>query len=442
MTIVDTNTESEYNPANFESELDDLKDEMQSAFASGDAERIAKAEEKITAFSMKGVAPIEAPAPQEGIPVPNQPGEVPAEGQNTSESGESNASGTEVTSAKDGAPNSSEPTPKESPSPTDDWLNSLDPAIRAQVERKLVEAQQAKEYHEQFVRSQQGRLQAFQRKAEEAEAKRKELEARLKNDGAAPAQQPATQPTANRAKIEELTAKINRVKSTDPELADLLETTRDALIQVEESTKALQAQPTSNRDLEELKQAFERQRQEQIVEMERQRLNSLVPQATEILDYMYYTPVANRPFNTKDSAGRPAWSPWVEFVNQLPPALQQAADDANADTYAYLLRDLYTPWAQRYNAAHGFTQQTPQDNTTPAVSTPASDPRAAAVAASRQAKVVTTAASPAKSTPPPTKEVSFEELLRNPPANMTPDQYEELKDKATRYFLEQNTKRK
>jgi hypothetical protein len=140
-----------------------------------------------------------------------------------------------------------------------------------------------------------------------------------------------------------------------------------------------------------------------VVNSERNRLEQMVPGALQVLDYV---------------DPKTGWSPWNEFLNSLPPTLQQAANDANADTYAYLM-PLYGQWAERYNAAHGYVQQ--QQSSTQQPNTPEVDPRAAQVQQARQARLTTSAAAPARSAPPPGHKPSLEERIKNPPPPGTPE---------------------
>lgn len=302
--------------------------------------------------------------------------------------------------AKDGAT---------TPSAEEEWLNSLDPSVRKIVEQRLSEERKAREYHEQRYRSETGRQAALQRKLEEERKARSELEQKLR-DGAVsqpsnPTATPANTQTATSRKIQELNEKIAKLRGPDPELADLLETTRDALLETQQNISA-SVPKVDMSAVEELKAKIAKQEFEMVVNSERTRLEQMVPGALQVLDYV---------------DPKTGWSPWSEFVNSLPPTLQQAANDANADTYAYLM-PLYGQWAERYNAAHGYTQQPQQTthNTQTEV-----DPRAAQVQQARQAKLTTSAAAPARSTPPPAHKPSLEERRKNPPPYGTPE-YEAL----------------
>lgn len=393
-TNVDTSTNQVYNTGqqaspssdDLEARKSELIERYSATLEQGTAEEIEKVEREIKVFLGEEAHPIaeEAPVPEESPAQPSQP------------------TNTEATpSAKDGAPSTSA-----SNENGEEWLASLDPKVREIVLQKLDNERKAREYHEQRYKSDIGRISAYQRKAEEAEKAKQELERKLREGVTAqPADQPAStvSQTATARKIQELNERITKLKGTDPELADVLETTRDALLE----TQQLLASSVPKVDLssvEELKQKIAYQEQEMLIQNERARLEQMVPGALNVIDYV---------------DPKTKWSPWQEFVSSLPPALSTAANDANADTYAYLM-PMYVQWAERYNAAHGFVQQPVQDDQ-PVVSQANVDPRAAQVQQARQQKLTTSAAAPAKSSPPPAYKPSLEERMKNPPAPGTPE---------------------
>jgi hypothetical protein len=398
---LDNQTEQQYNqsqsPDTPAAELsreelqNQLAEKYEQVLLSNNLEEIAKVEEELQKF-LGGGGGVESSVKVDEPEVPpanteaNQSTTVPAEG---------------GTSAKEGATSQSEPS-----NPNEDWLHSLDPSVRKIVEERLEQERKAREYHEQRYRSEIGRQTAFQKKYEEERKQREQLEQRLR-DGAVsqpsnPTATPANTQTANARKIQELTDKIARVKGTDPELADLLELTRDALVETQQQLLAAVPQVDLS-TVEELKAKIAKQEFEMVVNSERNRLEQMVPGALQVLDYV---------------DPKTGWSPWNEFLNSLPPTLQQAANDANADTYAYLM-PLYGQWAERYNAAHGYVQQ--QQSSTQQPNTPEVDPRAAQVQQARQARLTTSAAAPARSAPPPGHKPSLEERIKNPPPPGTPE---------------------
>jgi hypothetical protein len=398
---IDNQTEQQYNqsqsPDTPAAELsreelqNQLAEKYEQVLLSNNLEEIAKVEEELQKF-LGGGGGVESSVKVDEPEVPpanteaNQSTTVPAEG---------------GTSAKEGATSQSEPS-----NPNEDWLHSLDPSVRKIVEERLEQERKAREYHEQRYRSEIGRQTAFQKKYEEERKAREQLEQKLR-DGAVsqpsnPTATPANTQTANARKIQELTDKIARVKGTDPELADLLELTRDALVETQQQLLAAVPQVDLS-TVEELKAKIAKQEFEMVVNSERNRLEQMVPGALQVLDYV---------------DPKTGWSPWNEFLNSLPPTLQQAANDANADTYAYLM-PLYGQWAERYNAAHGYVQQ--QQSSTQQPNTPEVDPRAAQVQQARQARLTTSAAAPARSAPPPGHKPSLEERIKNPPPPGTPE---------------------
>lgn len=384
--VYNTDQQASPNGDDLEARKSELIERYSATLEQGTAEEIEKVEREIKIFLGE-----EAPPPAEEAQVPETP---PAheEGQ------------TPNTEATQGATDGATPASTSNEN-GEEWLASLDPKVREIVLQKLDQERKAREYHEQRYKSDIGRISAYQRKAEEAEKAKQELERKLREGvPAQPAnQQPATPvaQTATARKIQELNERITKLKGTDPELADVLETTRDALLE----TQQLMASSVPKVDLssvEELKQKIAYQEQEMLIQNERARLEQMVPGALNVIDYV---------------DPKTKWSPWQEFVSSLPPALSTAANDANADTYAYLM-PMYVQWAERYNAAHGFVhQQQPSEVQQP----PAVDPRAAQVQQARQQKLTTSAAAPAKSSPPPAYKPSLEERMKNPPAPGTPE---------------------
>lgn len=372
-----------------------LAEKYEQVLLSNNLEEIAKVEEELQKFLGGGGNVAESAAqgnnepetsPAEPVATQTQTEPAPAEGS---------------TSAKEGA--TSQP---EQSNPNEDWLNSLAPNVRKLVEERLEQERKAREYHEQRYRSEVGRQTAFQKKYEEERKAREQLEQKLR-DGAVsqpsnPTATPANTQTATAKKIQELNEKIARVKNTDSELADLLETTRDALLE----TQQLMASSVPKVDMsavEELKAKLAEQEEARLIEQSRFELERQMPGALSLLDYV--DPKTN-------------WSPWQQFLQEMPEHLQRwyRADPLSPHIHKELLKNYYPEWASQYNAAHGYVQQQPQQPTQPEV-----DPRAAQVQQARQAKLTTSAAQPARSAPPPGHKPSLEERIKNPPPPGTPE---------------------
>lgn len=383
--VYNTDQQASPNGDDLEARKSELIERYSATLEQGTAEEIEKVEREIKIFLGEEAPPLAEEAQVPETPPAHQEGQTP---------------NTEATQgATDGAPPASNENGEE-------WLASLDPKVREIVLQKLDTERKAREYHEQRYKSDIGRTNAYQRKYEDERKAREELERKLREGvPSQPAnQQPATPvaQTATARKIQELNERITKLKGTDPELADVLETTRDALLE----TQQLMASSVPKVDMssvEELKQKIAHQEQEMLIQNERARLEYLVPGALNVIDYV---------------DPKTKWSPWQEFVSSLPPALSTAANDANADTYAHLM-PMYVQWAERYNAAHGFVQ--PAQEAQQAVSQTNVDPRAAQVQHARQQKLTTSAAAPAKSSPPPAYKPSLEERMKNPPAPGTPE---------------------
>jgi hypothetical protein len=373
-----------------------LTEKYQQVLLSNNLEEISKVEEELQKFlgggGVESSAKVDEPENPPANTEANQSTTTPAEGS---------------TSAKEGATSQ-----QGANNPNEDWLNSLDPSVRKIVEQRLTEERKAREYHEQRYRSEVGRQTAFQRKYEDERKAREQLEQKLR-DGAAsqpsnPTATPANAQTAS-AKVQALTDQINRLRTSDPELASVLEVSRDALIETQQQLLA-SVPKVDMSAVEELKEKLAKQEFEMVVQSERTRLEQLAPGSLQVIDYV---------------DPKTGWSPWNEFLGSLPPTLQQAANDANADTYAFLMQH-YGQWAERYNAAHGYIQ--PQQP----VAQHEVDPRAAQVQQARQAKLTTSAAQPARSAPPAGHKPSLEERIKNPPPPGTPefDAFLEEMDKA------------
>jgi hypothetical protein len=230
---LDNQTEQQYNqpqsPEESNTELsreelqNQLTEKYEQVLLSNNLEEITKVEEELQKFLNSGSG-VESSA-KVGEP------EVPPANTEANQSTTTPAEG--GTSAKEGATSQ-----QQSSNPNEDWLNSLDPSVRKIVEDKLETERKAREYHEQRYRSEVGRQTAFQKKYEEERKAREQLELKLR-DGAVsqpsnPTATPANTQTATAKKTQELTEKIARVKNTDSELADLLETTRDALLETQQ----------------------------------------------------------------------------------------------------------------------------------------------------------------------------------------------------------------
>jgi hypothetical protein len=397
--VVDNSTQMGYT----QDQYDELQDRYYAALESGDDEKITQIELEINKVT-GGSPPDSAPTPD---PV--------ASAEATGSMEEGSATETQPPSTTEGAPPAKDGgTP--SNEATEAWLESLDPKVREIVLEKLNTERKAREYHEQKYKSDIGRITAYKDKYENERKTREQLEAKLNMNAAQPVQQPAATTAASNdlsasenAKLKALNERISSMKNTDPELADALTLIRDSFLEeIGKRPTATNTPSAIDPSILKFKEEFEQQKFELQVERERYELEKRVPGALMVIDY-------------RDQKG---WSPWLEFVEHLPGKLKEAAYEPSADNYEMLM-PLYIQWAERYNAAHGYTQ--PKAEEPQAV-----DPRAAQVQASRQAKMVTgAAAAPVKSSPPPAgREPTIEDLIQS--ANgMHPDspEYQAIQDK-------------
>ena len=395
--VVDNSTQMGYT----QDQYDELQDRHYAALERGDEKEIAQIKSEIDRIT-GGSPPDSAPTPD---PV--------ASAEATGSMEEGSATETQPPSTTEGAPPAKDGgTP--SNEATEEWLESLDPKVREIVLERLNTERKAREYHEQKYKSDIGRITAYKDKYENERKTREQLEAQLKTNAAQPVQQPAAPAASDlsaseNAKLKALNERISSMKNTDPELADALTLIRDSFLEeIGKRPTATNTPPAIDPSILKFKEEFEQQKFELQVERERYELEKRVPGALMVIDY-------------RDQKG---WSPWLEFVEHLPGKLKEAAYEPSADNYEMLM-PLYIQWAERYNAAHGYTQ--------PKVEEPqAVDPRAAQVQASRQAKMVTgAAAAPVKSSPPPAgREPTIEDLIQS--ANgMHPDspEYQAIQDK-------------
>lgn len=346
---IDKSEDLQYNPAQ---DSESAQEAYREALVSGNADEIARTEALLKKYL----------EPQDKEPIaevtPPQAEAAPAEPSKEAEQQEP---------AKDGGAS------------TSNWLDTLSPEIKANVEQLIAQNQ----YLDQYKRSNEGRVAGLQRKADEEARKAKELEARM-----AQLTQPQTaQDKATVSKITYLTDRINKVKSTDPELAELLELTRDALLEQAESVKG----SVPNVDIQEiitLKERLAQQEEEIRVEKARAELDRLVPNGTAIIDSPH----------------------WVEFKNSLSPRVREVLDLSDDPRDYANMMPLYAQWADNYNKAHGYTNQPQQAVNTPATSV---DPRASAIQATRQQALqtgVVGGSAPAS----PTRKPTLAEILANP----------------------------
>lgn len=334
---------------NNEITLDKAQEMYYNAHVEGDQAKIDEAD----ALLRKYLEPAATPVPEE-TPAVEQPTETVSEP-------------TSPVVTQEGEP------AKEGGTSTEDFLKGLPDNIRGNVEQLIAQNQ----YLEQYRRSNEGRVAALQRKADEAAKKAKELEEAKAQ--ATPA------PDANTITNKELEA----LERTDPEMAQVIKAERAAILA--QNTKLSEELNQIKNHLQEMRERQVQWEQERVVETARQELDRLVPGATQIID---------SPF-------------WAEFKNTLSPTWKEMLDNSNdPQDYANMM-PLYAQWAEMYNRAHGFSQPTPAN----AVSTPAQaavDPRAVQAQANRQQNLATGNAVVGKPATPPTRKPTIEELFKNP----------------------------
>ncbi len=226
---------------------------------------------------------------------------------------------------------------------TQNWLDSLDPVIRANVEQ-LIRDNQAKEHQ---IRSNNGRLAAEQRKAREAEQRL----AALSNKTPASTTQHQQTP-AQKAEEDE---RLKQLKEVDPTLYEILKEEREERLRLQQELMAS-------------KTAFEDSRksqEEHHFNIEMSRLESLVPNYREIWESDAYR----------------------QYMDELAPrAIQRAASTPTAEGAAQAIY-AYGKWAEEQNRLAGFTSTTTTASTTQTAVDPAAIAQAQKTQAERNRKV-------------------------------------------------------
>ncbi len=296
----------------------------------------------------------------------------------------------ETTQATQGGEALAEPTAKEGePAPTsatDDWLGSLDPNIRKNVEQLLKQNQQL--VHQR--KSDEGRVAAFQRRYEEAQKKAVQNEELVKKLQGQTTAQPQGNPAANQQ------TKLLTVDD-DPELKAIAETDEQLARVILKREAALRSELEQMRnDLVGLKTEFnplKTYQEEAHTRQELQRLEQFVPNAVQI-------------FNYRDpDTGVNYWEDWVK---RQPKAIQAAAESYNAEEVAQALR-LHIMDMQAY---FGFNQQAPAQESKPA---PVVDQqKIEAVQQERERKLSAQPVGSASVKPPQNAQPSFEQIMSNP----------------------------
>lgn len=214
---------------------------------------------------------------------------------------------------------------------TEDWLASLDPNIKANVEKLLQEKQAAEQARDQYIKSNEGRIAAEQRKARQLE---QQLQQERQRKAVEPPKAPLT--AAEQATENEF---IKMMKEGDPELGKYLESIEQRNTQLAQR-------------LEQFNQQFEQQRKESEDRHLLSQVDIVRSQVTNV-DEIWESKEYN------------------EYINKVAPrAIWEAAQSPTAEGALAAIR-AYGEWA------HWMNEQAQQ--TTVGASTP-TDPAAQAQA--------------------------------------------------------------
>jgi hypothetical protein len=216
----------------------------------------------------------------------------------------------------------STPNPEEVPAATEPtheeataWLAALDPAVKAQVDKLLAEKQQL----EHKLKSDEGRVAAYQRHYDTARRDAEELRKRVANPQVSqpPANKPAA--TATTPSQPNVPKKIQEVMEADPVLGQIL---LDEHLEAQRTQAALKAEIDSlrNETLAPLKDRLE----EMTLRQELDLLEGELPGAKQILSHDI----------------------WQEFKKYAPPALRYLAESSNRFEVATALHE-YNTWINR-----------------------------------------------------------------------------------------------
>lgn len=331
--------------------IESLQQKYTEALLSGNAENEQKIREEIDQFLEKGEIP--STSPEDSPPV------VEEETEQTPTSSEPSA---EV-AVKDDTSTQAEPNKTE----TQNWLDSLDPAIRGNIEQLIQQNQQL----EHQYKSVNGRLAAYQRRYEDAQKEavkyKQQLTAPPQGQSAAASK---NSPSLN--KIEE-DPDLKLLADTDEHLARVILKREEALRQEIESMKNV-----LNENLSPLRQQFQYQQQQS----ELQKLKQIVPNVEEIFRH----------------------SAWQEWVDAQSPAVRALAESDYAEEAARAI-ELYGMDMRRIYGEP--TRQQPVRNNP--------DPRVEDVRKERERKLqAQPVGSPASVRPPQRSEPTLEEIMANP----------------------------
>lgn len=358
-----------------ENVIETLQENYLEALNTGDTEKIKAAESALDG-ALKGNKP---PDPE---PEPVAEDTSPESSQEQSDEGSQGSDAQQATQEgednKDVAPSAE----KETKSDTQNWLDSLDEGVRSEVEKLLKHTQQL----EQRIRSDDGRVAAFQRRYEEVRKKAVQQEEQLKK------LQSTAQPHGNKPGAAPKNPTLSL--EDDPDLKEIAESDEQLARLIRKRDQShLDTISELRKEIDGLKHQFDpfRERYENDhLASEETRLLQMIPNAREIFSF--------------EDNGVNMWKEWMEHQ---PPVIRAAAESDNAEEVAWALSKHITDMRRYY----GFDQEQPtQEEQKPSV-----DPsKARSVQQERERKLQAQPVGSASAPPPQKTKPTMQEIVSNP----------------------------
>lgn len=276
-----------------------------------------------------------------------------------------------------------EPSNEEEPSLSENWIDSLDPIVQKEVKKILEEKQQLSHR----MKSDDGRVAAYQRRYDELQRKAVQQEEMLKSLQAKTAQPQGNPAASKQASIND-DPDLKAIAETDEQLAAVMWKREQALRkEIEESQNRFS-------ELENRVTGIVKFQEDVKTQQELDRLNSIVPGATDIFTWV------------DPDTGR---TPWLDWVQSAPPALKALADSSNADDVAYALQFHIADMRRHY----GIDKEQDGGSAQETVETPVDKSKIDAVQAERARKLQAQPVGAASRPPQKTKPTPAE-ILANP----------------------------
>lgn len=355
-----------------EQKLINLQDEYSTALSTGNNDRVRELEKQLDEYITQGTVTESAPPVEDDpkIEENTDPADEPAKTQPEA-ADTTSPSGTESPEAT----TEGEPAPKQETTETEDWLASLDPKIRERVIQELEQKQKL----EHRIKSDEGRIAAFQRRYEEQRKLAVQQEEFIKKLQSSTALPQGQSPAAPKQQSPSLTI------DDDPDLKQIAETDEQLARTMLRREQQLRQELDQLRNMVDERLSPLQQRFEEVqTNAELDKLLQRVPNAIEV-------------FNSRE------WDEWVSLKSERVKALalSDKADDALEALRLY---------AADMQAWYGNPQQ-PAQQQQPA---PQVDPRAGKVQQERERKLQAQPVGSAAVRPPQKAEPTLEEIMADP----------------------------